>query len=162
MDPVSVNPARFSWLFINHSVLIYPTARTQQLLFFFLDSFLFPSCCVTFKLQVVGSIYTAVIISYVTLIIIRYVNSSTNFLHASSSSQSYKYMFWKTAEMLWILPSSGTLSSVGWTAWPLKMEMISSLETSILNQSTLRNIPEDGRIHVRRSESLRSRELHFD
>jgi hypothetical protein len=36
-------------------------------------------------------------------------------------------------------------------------ETTGSPETSVLNQPTLRNIPEDGRIQVNRSESLRSR-----
>jgi hypothetical protein len=44
-----------------------------------------------------------------------------------------------------------------WTSWPLKMEPIRSPETSVQNQPTLRNISEDGRIQVKRSDSLRSR-----
>jgi hypothetical protein len=42
------------------------------------------------------------------------------------------------------------------TDWPLKMGPIWSPETSVPNQPTLRNIPEDGRIQVNRSGSLRS------
>ena len=43
------------------------------------------------------------------------------------------------------------------TAWSLKTGPIRSTETSVRNQPTLRNIPEDGRVEVNRSGSLRSR-----
>jgi hypothetical protein len=43
----------------------------------------------------------------------------------------------------------------------LKMEPTGSPETSVLNQPTLRNIPEDGRFQVNCSESLRSRIFEF-
>jgi hypothetical protein len=43
----------------------------------------------------------------------------------------------------------------GSVSWPLKVEQIRSPETSVLNQPTLRNIPEDNRIQVNRKESLR-------
>ena len=39
------------------------------------------------------------------------------------------------------------------------MRLISSPETSVRNRPTLRNNPEDGRIQVNRSGSLRSREV---
>ena len=63
----------------------------------------------------------------------------------------------------WILPSSGLLCRVGELitdvsglpicpvlfTWLLKMEQIGSPETSVLNQRTLCNNPEDGRIQVK-------------
>ena len=63
----------------------------------------------------------------------------------------------------WILPSSGLLRSVGWfrtdvsglsvpssrvsDTWPWKMGPICGPATSVLDQPTLRNDPEDGQIH---------------
>jgi hypothetical protein len=65
-----------------------------------------------------------------------------------------------------ILPSSEMLRSVGWFSTDvsglrvgpdLKMGPIRSPETSVLNQPTLHNIPEDGRIQVNHSGSQWSR-----
>jgi hypothetical protein len=44
--------------------------------------------------------------------------------------------------------------------WPLKMELTVCHETSVFNQPTLRNYPEDGRIQVNCSGSLRSNLIH--
>ena len=54
------------------------------------------------------------------------------------------------------VPSSRVKVS-SWTAWPLKMGPIGSRETSVLNQITPRNSPEDGSIQFNRGGSLRSR-----
>ena len=47
-----------------------------------------------------------------------------------------------------------------WTAWALKMGLISSPETSTSNHRTPRDNPEDGRTHFNHGESLRPR-IHF-
>jgi hypothetical protein len=74
----------------------------------------------------------------------------------------------------WIVSYSGMLRSIGWLStdvsgrpigpifkgnldnWLLKMGQIGSPEMLVLNQTTLRNIPEDYRIRVIRSKSPRS------
>ena len=47
------------------------------------------------------------------------------------------------------LPIGPIFKSLRWIAWPLKMGPIGSLETSVFNQRTPRNNPEDRRIQVR-------------
>jgi hypothetical protein len=42
------------------------------------------------------------------------------------------------------------------TAWPLKIEQISFPETSVNYQWTLRNIPEEPKPHLYRSQNLKS------
>ena len=87
----------------------------------------------------------------------------------SQGTVRYQSMYWVRNPWLplwlnWILPSSGLLRSVAWfktddcvlhidpifmdqavQEGPLKIKPICSPETSILNQHTLRDIPEDGR-----------------
>jgi hypothetical protein len=45
--------------------------------------------------------------------------------------------------------------------WPLKMGPIGTSETSVVNQPTLRNIPEDGRIQINCIDCLRSRTVQY-
>jgi hypothetical protein len=77
-------------------------------------------------------------------------------------------------DTIWILPSSGLLRSVDWLSTDVSGQSIGPIfkahldtriltmgpiccpETSVLNQPTLRNDPEDGRTLVNRSGSLRS------
>ena len=79
------------------------------------------------------------------------------FLYENLSLREHRLLLWFT----WILPSSVMLHSVGWLGTdasglliaptffdtgPLKMGLIGSLDTSVLNQPTLGNIQKDWRI----------------
>jgi hypothetical protein len=80
-------------------------------------------------------------------------------LEILSSSGMLRSVNWFRADVsgLRIRPIFKGHDSSNWTSWPFKMEPIGSPETSVRNQPTLRNIPEDDRIRVNCNGSLRSR-----
>jgi hypothetical protein len=77
-----------------------------------------------------------------------YCSISTWWLHRWHSVHSKQ-------RSIWILPSSGLLHSVGWLRTNVSGP-IGNSETSVLNQPTLCNNPENGRIQAIRNANLRS------